>query len=173
MQKHDLDLVCRAHQVVEDGYELSAKRQLITLFSAPNYCGEFDNAGAMMTIDETLMDPGRVYGCGPKPRRERTARQGLRGNPKQGPLFNLSGKAPRGPRGSDGMWGIAGRPCISSGLPLYGIDCGLQVPPLQSGYIHRRGHIRVRCDSLPYLGQASGGRYQSWLKTAYYPLTEK
>jgi len=32
-----------------------AKRQLITLFSAPNYCGEFDNAGAMMTIDETLM----------------------------------------------------------------------------------------------------------------------
>jgi len=27
----------------------------ITIFSAPNYCGEFDNAGAMMTIDETLM----------------------------------------------------------------------------------------------------------------------
>jgi len=25
------------------------------LFSAPNYCGEFDNAGAMMTVDETLM----------------------------------------------------------------------------------------------------------------------
>jgi len=55
LSKHDLDLVCRAHQVVEDGYEFFAKRQLITLFSAPNYCGEFDNAGAMMTIDETLM----------------------------------------------------------------------------------------------------------------------
>merc|ERR550525_2166661 len=52
LQKHDMDLVCRAHQVVEDGYEFFAKRQLITLFSAPNYCGEFDNAGAMMTIDE-------------------------------------------------------------------------------------------------------------------------
>ena len=24
-------------------------------FSAPNYCGEFDNAGAMMSVDETLM----------------------------------------------------------------------------------------------------------------------
>ena len=24
----------------------------VTLFSAPNYCGEFDNAGAMMTLDE-------------------------------------------------------------------------------------------------------------------------
>lgn len=51
-------------QVVEDGYEFFAKRQLVTLFSAPNYCGEFDNAGAMMSVDETLMcsfqvSPGR------------------------------------------------------------------------------------------------------------------
>merc|ERR1712151_1194483 len=55
LQRQDMDLICRAHQVVEDGYEFFAKRQLITIFSAPNYCGEFDNAGAMMTIDETLM----------------------------------------------------------------------------------------------------------------------
>ncbi|KAL9320416.1 hypothetical protein ACSQ67_012255 [Phaseolus vulgaris] len=61
LQKHDLDLVCRAHQVkplplvVEDGYEFFANRQLVTIFSAPNYCGEFDNAGAMMSVDETLM----------------------------------------------------------------------------------------------------------------------
>ena len=55
LDEHDLDLVCRAHQVVEDGYEFFAKRQLITLFSAPNYCGEFDNAGAMMTVDDSLM----------------------------------------------------------------------------------------------------------------------
>ncbi|KAI3372246.1 hypothetical protein L3Q82_022760, partial [Scortum barcoo] len=55
LHKHDLDLICRAHQVVEDGYEFFAKRQLVTLFSAPNYCGEFDNAGAMMSVDETLM----------------------------------------------------------------------------------------------------------------------
>lgn len=55
LHKHDLDLICRAHQVVEDGYEFFARRQLVTLFSAPNYCGEFDNAGAMMSVDETLM----------------------------------------------------------------------------------------------------------------------
>lgn len=42
-------------QVVEDGYEFFAKRQLVTLFSAPNYCGEFDNAGGMMSVDESLM----------------------------------------------------------------------------------------------------------------------
>jgi hypothetical protein len=40
---------------VEDGYEFFAKRGLVTIFSAPNYCGEFDNAGAIMSIDETLM----------------------------------------------------------------------------------------------------------------------
>jgi len=55
LRKHDMDLVCRAHQVVEDGFEFFAERQLITLFSAPNYCGEFDNSGAMMTVDDRLM----------------------------------------------------------------------------------------------------------------------
>ena len=55
LRRHDLDLICRAHQVVEDGHEFFAKRQLVTVFSAPNYCGEFDNAGAMMSIDEALM----------------------------------------------------------------------------------------------------------------------
>ena len=55
LDRHDLDLICRAHQVVEDGYEFFARRQCVTLFSAPNYCGEFDNAGAMMSIDDALM----------------------------------------------------------------------------------------------------------------------
>ena len=41
--------------MVEDGYEFFARRQLVTLFSAPNYCGDYDNAGGMMTIDEDLM----------------------------------------------------------------------------------------------------------------------
>ena len=55
LRKHDLDLICRAHQVVEDGYEFFAKRQLVTVFSAPNYCEEIDNSAAIMIIDETLL----------------------------------------------------------------------------------------------------------------------
>ena len=50
-----MELISLLFQVVEDGYEFFAKRQLVTLFSAPNYCGEFDNAGGMMSVDETLM----------------------------------------------------------------------------------------------------------------------
>ena len=33
----DLDIVCRAHQVMEDEYEFSVDCQLVTFFSAPNY----------------------------------------------------------------------------------------------------------------------------------------
>mmetsp|Transcript_13489 Transcript_13489/g.29297 ORF Transcript_13489/g.29297 Transcript_13489/m.29297 type:complete len:399 (+) Transcript_13489:126-1322(+) len=55
LEQHDLDLLVRAHQVVEDGYEFFAGRRLVTLFSAPNYCGEFDNAGGMISVDENLM----------------------------------------------------------------------------------------------------------------------
>mmetsp|Transcript_12150 Transcript_12150/g.14172 ORF Transcript_12150/g.14172 Transcript_12150/m.14172 type:complete len:304 (+) Transcript_12150:48-959(+) len=53
--KHDLDLICRAHQVVADGYDFFAARKLVTIFSAPNYCGENDNNAAMMSVDESLL----------------------------------------------------------------------------------------------------------------------
>ncbi|KAI9183368.1 serine/threonine protein phosphatase Pzh1 [Blastocladiella emersonii ATCC 22665] len=53
--KHDFDLVARAHMVVEDGYEFFGDRSLVTIFSAPNYCGEFNNLGAVMCVSEELM----------------------------------------------------------------------------------------------------------------------
>ncbi|GLT94875.1 hypothetical protein SLE2022_125910 [Rubroshorea leprosula] len=55
LDKNDLDLICRGHQVVEDGYEFFANRRLVTIFSAPNYGGEFDNAGALLSVDDALV----------------------------------------------------------------------------------------------------------------------
>ncbi|KHN87497.1 Serine/threonine-protein phosphatase PP1-gamma catalytic subunit [Toxocara canis] len=55
LRRMDLDIVVRGHQVVEDGYEFFGRRGLVTIFSAPNYCGEFDNAGAIMSVDENLL----------------------------------------------------------------------------------------------------------------------
>ncbi|KTW26596.1 serine/threonine-protein phosphatase PP-Z [Pneumocystis jirovecii RU7] len=55
LQRHDFDLICRAHMVVEDGYEFFNERTLVTIFSAPNYCGEFDNFGAVMSVSEELL----------------------------------------------------------------------------------------------------------------------
>lgn len=55
LAKHDFDLICRAHMVVEDGYEFFNDRTLCTVFSAPNYCGEFDNWGAVMSVNSELL----------------------------------------------------------------------------------------------------------------------
>ncbi|BGP13524.1 hypothetical protein JCM10213_005362 [Rhodosporidiobolus nylandii] len=55
LSRHDLDLITRAHMVVEDGYEFWHDRSLVTIFSAPNYCGEFDNFGAVMSVSEDLL----------------------------------------------------------------------------------------------------------------------
>jgi len=50
----DIDLICRGHQVVEDGYEFFNNRKVVTVFSAPNYCNEFDNSAGIMSIEEDL-----------------------------------------------------------------------------------------------------------------------
>jgi diadenosine tetraphosphatase ApaH/serine/threonine PP2A family protein phosphatase len=54
LRQLDLDLVVRAHQVQENGYQFFAGRKLVTIFSATNYCGEFTNSGAMLQIDGDL-----------------------------------------------------------------------------------------------------------------------
>ena len=61
LELNDIDLLCRAHQVVEEGYEFFGDRDLVTVFSAPNYCGEFDNSAAIMMVDEELMCSFKVY----------------------------------------------------------------------------------------------------------------
>ena len=43
-----LQMIVRAHECVMDGFERFAKGQLITLFSATNYCGTCNNAGAIL-----------------------------------------------------------------------------------------------------------------------------
>eukprot|EP00397_Hematodinium_sp_SG-2012_P043614 GEMP01048518.1.p1 GENE.GEMP01048518.1~~GEMP01048518.1.p1 ORF type:complete len:364 (+),score=64.14 GEMP01048518.1:96-1187(+) len=53
-QFHEIDLICRAHQVVQDGYLFFAGRRLVTVFGAPNYCGEFNNSAALLVVDKDL-----------------------------------------------------------------------------------------------------------------------
>lgn len=53
--RYDMDLICRAHMVVEDGYEFWNDRTLVTVFSAPNYCG-----GALLCFSFALLMPQLV-----------------------------------------------------------------------------------------------------------------
>ena len=39
---------------MEEGYEFFSDMKLVTIFSAPNYCNEFDNDGAMLHVKEDL-----------------------------------------------------------------------------------------------------------------------
>ena len=48
-------MIARAHQLMDRGYCHKHNDQVVTIFSAPNYCGEFDNSGSLMTVDEELM----------------------------------------------------------------------------------------------------------------------
>jgi serine/threonine-protein phosphatase PP1 catalytic subunit len=52
--KHNFDFVCRAHQVVDHGYEFFSKRRLVTVFTASNYCGDYGNRGSVLVVDKDL-----------------------------------------------------------------------------------------------------------------------
>jgi serine/threonine-protein phosphatase PP1 catalytic subunit len=55
LQKHEMDIIVRSNQAVEEGYEFFSKRNLVTIFSAPNHYEDFDNNAAIMSVDDTLL----------------------------------------------------------------------------------------------------------------------
>lgn len=52
---NDLQMIVRAHECVMDGFERFAQGHLITLFSATNYCGTANNAGAILVLGRDLV----------------------------------------------------------------------------------------------------------------------
>mmetsp|Transcript_22838 Transcript_22838/g.25794 ORF Transcript_22838/g.25794 Transcript_22838/m.25794 type:complete len:289 (-) Transcript_22838:605-1471(-) len=51
---NNLNLISRAHQLVMEGYNWSHDKNVVTIFSAPNYCYRCGNQAAIMEVDEHL-----------------------------------------------------------------------------------------------------------------------
>jgi len=49
-----LTLIARAHQLVMEGYNWCHDQNVVTIFSAPNYCYRCGNQAAIMEIDENM-----------------------------------------------------------------------------------------------------------------------
>ena len=51
------DLVVRSHEVKDNGYEEDHDGQLVTVFSAPNYCDQMGNKGAFIRFTAPELKP--------------------------------------------------------------------------------------------------------------------
>jgi len=51
---NNLKMIARAHQLVMEGYNLTHDKNVVTIFSAPNYCYRCGNQAAIMEVDENL-----------------------------------------------------------------------------------------------------------------------
>lgn len=52
--RNELSLTCRAHQLVADGYSISHNENVVTIFSAPNYCYRCGNQAGLLEVDDNL-----------------------------------------------------------------------------------------------------------------------
>ncbi|CAE7296719.1 TOPP3 [Symbiodinium natans] len=54
LTKNGLEKMCCSPRVLEEGKEARLGDRLLQVFTASNYCGEFDNRGAVLLLDEHL-----------------------------------------------------------------------------------------------------------------------
>lgn len=67
--RNNLELIARAHQLVQEGYKYMFNNVLVTVWSAPNYCYRCGNVASILALDEKLNRDFKVFNAVPDDRR--------------------------------------------------------------------------------------------------------
>ncbi|KAK9072257.1 hypothetical protein SSX86_008690 [Deinandra increscens subsp. villosa] len=72
---NNIDYICRAHQLVMEGFKWMFNNQIVTVWSAPNYCYRCGNVAAILELDENLNKQFRVFKAAPQDSRGAPAKK--------------------------------------------------------------------------------------------------
>ncbi|VDP96871.1 unnamed protein product [Trichobilharzia regenti] len=61
-----IDFICRAHQLVMEGYRWHFHESVLTVWSAPNYCYRCGNVAAILRLSERLEKEFSIFEAAPQ-----------------------------------------------------------------------------------------------------------
>jgi serine/threonine-protein phosphatase 4 catalytic subunit len=70
-----LELICRSHQLVMEGYKSMFNDAIVTVWSAPNYCYRCGNVASILELDEHLNKNFKIFEAAPEEARAQPARK--------------------------------------------------------------------------------------------------
>ncbi|CBK20027.2 uncharacterized protein [Blastocystis hominis] len=68
--ENNLNLLCRSHQLVMEGFKWMFNNQLVAVWSAPNYCYRCGNIASIMEVDEYLQSTFKTFDAAPQSERK-------------------------------------------------------------------------------------------------------
>jgi serine/threonine-protein phosphatase 6 catalytic subunit len=74
MTMNSLDLICRAHQLVQEGYKYMFDQKLVTVWSAPNYCYRCGNVASILECEGNGTRTAKMFDAVPDENRVFPAR---------------------------------------------------------------------------------------------------
>lgn len=70
MRVNNLELICRAHQLVQEGYKYMFDNKLVTVWSAPNYCYRCGNVAAVLAFQTSKSSSMKIFQAVPDSERQ-------------------------------------------------------------------------------------------------------